>query len=143
MVGGGLGLFLWELRVEQTDLQTARTVVVNAIVLIQVVYLFNCRSLHHSIFALGLFTNPWTLVGSLVMVSGQLLFTYAPVMNRLFHSAPIGAGCWLRIIVVAVIAFSAVEFEKWIRFGRQTELAKTPRNQRESLGAKVEKTRGA
>ena len=123
MVGGGLSLFLWELRVEQSGLETARTVVVNSVVLIQVVYLFNCRSLHHSIFALGLFTNRWTLVGSLVMASAQLLFNYSPVMNRLFHSAPISGEAWLRIVGVAAIAFVAVEFEKWIRFGRRRDAA--------------------
>ncbi len=118
MVGGGLGLFLWELRVEQAALETARTVVVNTIILIQIVYLFNCRSLHHSIFTLGLFTNRWTLIGALAMMGAQLLFTYAPVMNQLFHSAPISGESWLRIVGVAVTAFVAVEFEKWIRFGR-------------------------
>jgi len=34
MVGGGLGLFLWELRVEQAGLAAARTVAVNSIVLV-------------------------------------------------------------------------------------------------------------
>ena len=118
MVGGGLGLFLWELRVEQAGLIAARTTVINVVVLTQIAYLFNCRSLNHSIFAIGLLTNGWTIVGSLVMLSVQLLFTYAPVMNRLFYSAPIPSESWLRIIGVAGIAFVAVEFEKWIRFGR-------------------------
>jgi magnesium-transporting ATPase (P-type) len=117
MVGGGVGLFLWELRVEQAGLEVARTVAVNIVVLIQLVYLFNCRSLNHSLFAIGLFTNRWTLVGSLAMLGAQLLFTYAPVMNKLFHTAPIDAESWLRIVAVATAAFLAVELEKWIRFG--------------------------
>ena len=119
MVIGGLSVFLWELRIEQAGIVAARTAVINVVVLVQVVYLFNCRSLHHSIFALGLFTNRWTLVGALAMVGAQLLFTYAPVMNNLFHSAPLAAESWLRIVGVAAIAFAAVEFEKWIRFGRR------------------------
>jgi cation-transporting P-type ATPase F len=117
MLVGGLSLFLWELRVEQAGLAAARTVTVNTIVLVQLVYLFNCRSLNHSIFAIGLLTNRWTIVGSLAMVGAQLLFTYAPVMNRLFHSAPISAESWLRIVAVAAVSFAAVELEKWIRFG--------------------------
>jgi Ca2+-transporting ATPase len=117
MLIGGLGLFLWELRVEQAGLAAARTVAANTIVLVQLIYLFNCRSLNHSIFAIGLFTNRWTIVGSLAMLGAQLLFTYAPVMNRLFHSAPIGVGSWLRILAVATLCFAAVELEKWIRFG--------------------------
>lgn len=40
-------------------------------------------------------------------------------MNQLFRTAPNDSGSWLRIIGVAAIAFGAVEFEKWIRFGRR------------------------
>jgi len=45
--------------------------------------------------------------------------TYLPLMNRLFHSAPIDAGSWLRILGVAGAALVAVELEKWILFGRR------------------------
>ena len=90
---------------------------VNSIVLVQISYLFNCRSLNRSVFAIGLLTNGWSIVGSLVMLGAQLLFTYAPVMNRLFHTTPIHGESWLRIVGVAAMAFAAVECEKWIRFG--------------------------
>jgi hypothetical protein len=46
-------------------------------------------------------------------------------MNGLFHSSPISGEAWLRIVVVAVTAFAAVELEKWIRFGRQTTVRQT------------------
>ena len=95
----------------------ARTVAVNVIVLIQIFYLFNCRSLQRTAFAIGLFTNRWVIAGSLGMVGAQLLFTYAPVMNRLFHSAPISGAAWLRVVGVAAVVYVAVEIEKWMRFG--------------------------
>ena len=119
MVGGGVGLFLWELRVEHAGLEVARTVAVNIVVLVQLVYLFNCRSLNHSLFAIGLFTNSWTLLGSLAMLGAQLLLTYLPVMNNLFHTAPISGESWLRIAAVAGASFVVVEIEKWLRFGRR------------------------
>lgn len=118
MVAGGLGLFLWELRVANTGLASARTAVVNAIVLVQIFYLFNCRSLKHPAHSLGLFTNRWVIAGSLTMIAAQVLFTHAPMLNHLFHSAPISAGAWLRVIAVASVVFIAVEFEKWLRFRR-------------------------
>jgi magnesium-transporting ATPase (P-type) len=117
MLAGGLGLFLWELRVAQTGLDAARTVAVNVIVLIQLFYLFNCRSLKQTPFAIGFFTNRWVIAGSLAMLGAQILLTYVPVMNRLFHTAPISAGAWLRILAVSAIAFIAVEIEKRLRFG--------------------------
>ena len=117
MVIGGLGVFLWELRIEQAGIEAARTAIINVVVLVQVSYLFNCRSLRHSIFSIGLLTNRWTILGALAMVCAQLLFTYPPVMNNLFYSAPLPVESWSRIIGVALVAFAAVEFEKWIRFG--------------------------
>jgi hypothetical protein len=59
------------------------------------------------------------ILGIGLIIAVQLLFTYAPVMNGLFHSAPISGTSWLRIVAVAAIAFAAVELEKWIRFGRR------------------------
>ncbi len=119
MLVGALGLFLWELHVEKAELLVARTVTVNAIVLVQMIYLFNCRSLRSSIFTIGWFTNRWAIAGALAMLGAQLLFTYLPVMNTLFHTAPIDFVSWLRIVGVAGVAFVAVEIEKWLRFGRQ------------------------
>ena len=118
MLAGGFALFLWELRREHVPLAEARTAVVNAIVMVEAFYLLNCRSLSRSIFSLGIFSNLWVILGIGLIVAVQLLFTYAPVMNRLFHSAPIDADSWSRILAVAVVAFAAVELEKWIRFGR-------------------------
>jgi hypothetical protein len=53
------------------------------------------------------------------MLGAQLLFTYTPVMNRLFHTAPISGEAWLRIVGAAVAVFSIVELEKWLRYGRR------------------------
>jgi magnesium-transporting ATPase (P-type) len=117
MLAGAFWLFYWEMNMVGETLNEARTAVVNVIVLVEIAYLFSCRSLNHSLFSIGLFTNRWAIAGSLVMLGAQLLFTYAPVMNKLFHTAPISAGSWLRIGLVAFVAFLAVEFEKWIRFG--------------------------
>ncbi len=116
---GGLALFLWELRAENGGLAVARTTVVNLFVVVEAFYLFNCRSLNRSVFTVGLFGNRFALVGTAGMLGAQLLFTYAPVMNKLFHTAPIGVESWLRIATAAAAAFAAVELEKWIRFGGQ------------------------
>ena len=115
MLMGAVGLFIWELRVERSGMTVARTVVVNTVVLVQLVYLFNCRSLRHSIFVIGWMSNRWAIVGSLAMLLAQILFTYLPVMNRLFHSAPIDAQSWLRIAAVTAAAFVVVEIEKRLR----------------------------
>jgi cation-transporting ATPase F len=117
MLAGAFWLFFWELRFEGSNEAAARTAVINVIVLVEIAYLFNCRSLSNSMFTIGWFTNRWAIAGSLAMLAAQLLFTYAPVMNNIFHTAPIEAEAWLRIGAVACVAFVVVEIEKWIRFG--------------------------
>ncbi len=115
MLAGAYWLFFWEMQVAGETIAQARTSVINVIVLVETAYLFNCRSLNHAFFSTGIFSNRWVIAGSLTMLVAQLLFTYAPVMNKLFHTAPISGESWLRIVGVAVIVFVVVEIEKWLR----------------------------
>jgi len=115
IVMGAFGLFLYERRVLGSEVTVAQTVVLNVIVMIETVYLMNCRSLLHSMFHLGMFSNPWIFVGIPCMIGSQFLITYAPFMNRLFHTAPIDGNAWLRILIVALITFVVVEIEKSLR----------------------------
>ena len=111
---GSFGLFLLELERGST-LAEARTVAANVFVTVEIVYLFNCRSLTRSFIAVGLFSNPWIWVGAGTMALLQLAFTYLPVMNRLFHTAPINVESWLRILLFAVFAGGVVGLEKLLR----------------------------
>jgi cation-transporting P-type ATPase F len=47
-------------------------VAVNVFVMVELFYLFNCRSLTKSMFQLGVFSNPWIWVGVGSMVALQL-----------------------------------------------------------------------
>lgn len=111
---GAFGLFEWELMMG-ADIAEARTVAVNVFVMVQLFYLFNCRSLTQSVFSLGFFSNPPLFGGAVVMLIFQMMFTYLPAMNFMFHSAPIGFGAWSRIVAVAIIISFTVGVEKWFR----------------------------
>ncbi|MDH4084510.1 MAG: cation transporting ATPase C-terminal domain-containing protein [Nitrospira sp.] len=50
----------------------------------------------------GLFSNPWIWRGVGMMTALQLLLTYTPAMNRLFHTAPIDGPGWGLILAAAV-----------------------------------------
>ena len=113
---GAFGLFAWEHGIEGTNLDEARTVVVNVIVMVQSFYLLNCRSRTRSMFSIGLFSNPWLLAGIAATWLAQLAFTYLPLLNRLFHTAPVRAEAWLYIVAIGLFTFAAVELEKWLRF---------------------------
>lgn len=114
ILAGAFGLFLWE-RAHGASLPEARTIVVNVIVVVEIFYLLNCRSLTHPICTLGFFSNRWLIFGCGAMLAAQLLFTYAPFMNRLFHSAPLRVEAWSHIFAVGLLAFAAVGTEKWFR----------------------------
>ena len=113
---GAFGLFAWERGIEGTALDEARTGVVNVIVMVQSFYLLNCRSRTRSIFAIGLFSNRWLPGGIAATWLAQLAFTYLPLLNRLFHTAPLRAEAWFYIIAIGLFTFAAVELEKWLRF---------------------------
>lgn len=115
MLAGAMWLFHWTQHAGGGSLAAARTAVINVIVVVEIVYLFNCRSLHHSFLHTGMFSNLPAIYGAVGMIALQLLFTYAPFMNKLFHTAPISATAWLRIVAVALTAFVVVEIEKAIR----------------------------
>lgn len=114
MLIGAFGSFEWALKQGLGD-AAARTVAVNVFVFVELFYLFNCRSLTKSMFALGLFTNRWIVGGVSTMLVLQLAFTYLPLMNRLFHSAPIGWDAWWRILLTGATAYVIVGIEKWLR----------------------------
>ncbi|KJJ85906.1 protein containing ATPase, P-type cation-transporter [Candidatus Omnitrophus magneticus] len=69
------------------SIEEARTAAVGVLVIGELSYLFTCRSLSQSPFTLGFFSNRWLIVGVLIMLGLQMLFTYVPAMNRFFHSA--------------------------------------------------------
>ena len=118
LVGGLLlvssfALFRWELA-RGADIAQARTVAVNVFVVLELFYLFNCRSLTKSVFQLGFFSNMWVFGGAAVMLLIQIAYTYLPVMNRLFQSAPIDLGAWARVVAAGLLAYLIVEAEKWL-----------------------------
>ena len=88
---------------------------VNVFVIVELFYLFNCRSLTKSIFRLGFFSNMWVFGGVAAMLLLQILYTYLPLMNTLFQSAPISMEAWSRILGAGVIAYLVVEFKKWLQ----------------------------
>ena len=117
LVAGSWWLFQWELA-HGASLAEARTAAVNAFVVVESFYLFSCRSLTHSAWRIGFFTNRWLIVGVSVQAVAQLAITYVPVMNTVFSTAPLDVDAWLRIFALAVVVSLVVAAEKWLRSQR-------------------------
>ena len=106
--------------------EEARTAAVAAIVLGEIFYLFNCRSLGGA--PVGAFSNPWVWAGAAGMLALQALFTYAPVMNRLFHTAPLDAATWGWLALFGLALSVVVSLEKRGREAwRRRAAARAPR----------------
>jgi magnesium-transporting ATPase (P-type) len=112
LVGGSLGLFLWELD-RGASMEVARTATVNLLLLGEVFYLFNCRRLTASVLSWdGLVGNRYVLIAIAILISLQVMFTYLPAMQTLFHTAPLDAPSWGRILLFGLAVFVIVEVEK-------------------------------
>ena len=111
---GAFGLYKYEFSVLGASQAVARTVAVNVFVMTEIFYLFNCRSLTRSFIKLGVFSNHWIFVGVFAMIFLQLLFTYLPAMNFMFHSAPLPFDSWMRILLASSLVMGVVGIEKWL-----------------------------
>ena len=107
-----LGIFFYALG-RGDDLATARTMVVNTIVVLEIFYLFNVRYLHMTSFSWrGALGTPAVLIAIAVVVAAQFAFTYLPVMQRLFDSRPVSLGDGLLIVAAGVVVMIILEIEK-------------------------------
>jgi len=112
LFGGTLGLFLWEMG-RSGDMAVARAAAVNALVMGEIVYLFNSRRLRES--ALNrdaLLGNRVALAAVGVLVLLQLAFTYLSPMQTLFGTGALDGTAWALVAGFGVAAFVLVELEK-------------------------------
>lgn len=103
-------------RAQGATLETARTMAVNALVAMEIFYLFSVRYLRSTSLtwqgALG--TRP-VLIGVALAVGLQFLFTYAPVLQAPFQSAPVSLTQGLLAIAAGLAVLACLEAEKQVR----------------------------
>ncbi|GLK83981.1 carbonate dehydratase [Ancylobacter defluvii] len=109
-----LGLFQLSLaRGQGVDL--ARTIVVNAIVVMEIFYLFNVRYIRGSSLTLtGVVGTPAVIAALVVVVMAQFAFTYLPLMQEIFLTRPVALLDGIMIIGVGVALMGVLEVEKLV-----------------------------
>jgi calcium-translocating P-type ATPase len=117
----------------------ATTACLTAIVLIQGVNVFLCRSERRPAFAQGLLSNRLILLGIGVELVLLLLIAYTPWGNALFGTAPISWRAWLFVLPFAAGMLLLEEARKWLtrrrrRFDRPAAPA-SPDSRRRSRAA--------
>lgn len=114
MVSGTFGIFAWAMERGLT-VETARTMVVNAIVVMEIFYLFSVRYVHGtSLTWRGVLGTRAVLIGVAGITAAQFAFTYLPFLQKIFHSAPIAFADGLVIVGIGVALLIVVEIEKRI-----------------------------
>ena len=111
---GVFGIFSWS-QLHGATLEESRTYAVNALVVMEVFYLFSVRYLYAPSFTLkGLLGTRAVLIAVTTVVVLQLIFTYAPFMEQLFDTRPVDFVHGVEILMLGVILFVVLELEKGI-----------------------------
>ena len=122
MVLGTFGIYAWAIS-RGLPLETARTMVVNALVVMEIFYLFSVRYVHGaSLTWQGVLGTPAVLIGVATVVLAQFAFTYAPLMQAVFESRPVSLMDGIAVVAVGVALLMIVEIEKRVAAG----LARSP-----------------
>uniref|UniRef100_UPI0035B3F173 HAD-IC family P-type ATPase n=1 Tax=Stella sp. TaxID=2912054 RepID=UPI0035B3F173 len=112
MVAGTIAAWLWS-EARGLPLEGARTMVVNALVAMEIAYLYAVRHVPGAASGWrGTLGTPAVLVGVGATIAAQGAFTYLPAMQQVFGSTPLAAPEIAVCAAVAVLLFAAVEGER-------------------------------
>jgi magnesium-transporting ATPase (P-type) len=114
-LAGAFGVFFWALQRDMA-VEMARTMVVNTIVVMEIFYLFSVRYVYGtSLTWRGALGTPAVLGGVAITVVAQLLFTYAPPLQRVFETRPVALLDGVIIVGIGAALLFAVEVEKLLQ----------------------------
>jgi magnesium-transporting ATPase (P-type) len=113
-VAGAFGMFYWA-EARGLTLETARTMVVNTLVVMEIFYLFSVRYVHGSSLTWrGVLGTRAVLIGITVVTLAQFALTYAPPLQAVFATRAVAFFDGLVILAVGLAMLGVVEAEKWI-----------------------------
>jgi calcium-translocating P-type ATPase len=105
----------------------ATTACLSAVIVMQIVNVFSCRSASRSVFSTGLLGNPLILWGVLLEIVLILLIDYTSWGNLLLGTAPIAGHVWLFVAPFAVGLLVLEELRKYLVAGNRSRSARSLR----------------
>ncbi len=123
MTAGAIGVFQWyfdpfldpaKAAAPDAALAQAQTMAVTTVIMFQVFYLQTSRSLRHSLWHIGLTSNPAIYLGVGTLLLVQAAYIYLPPLQAVFGSAPLG---WTDLLIATLVGFliaPVVAAEKWL-----------------------------
>jgi P-type Ca2+ transporter type 2C len=114
MAVGTIGLF-WYSK-ESGGLDYARTIAFTTLAAFQWFQAFNARAAFRSVFAVGIFSNPWVLLGVGIAIILQIGAVQTSIGQMLFGTTGLSLGDWLLIVLVSSSIWVADELFKLMGF---------------------------
>lgn len=91
-------VFVLELYLGSGSLECARTMAFTALVISQLLFVFQCRSEEHRIWEVGLFGNLWLLGAVAVSTLMHLGVLYVSTLRPIFRTVPLSLGQWALVL---------------------------------------------
>ena len=80
----------------------ARTLAFTTSILFEMFFVFNCRSETRSIFTNNPLTNKKLVLAVIISILLQLLIIYIPYLQAVFHTTPLDAVDWIKILLLSI-----------------------------------------
>ncbi len=104
-----------ELGGHHPDYIVATTACLSAVVVMQIMNVFLCRSATRSVFASNWLSNPIILAGIAFEVILILFVVYTPVGNTMFGTAPVPWWVWFAVVPLALVMLGVDELRKYFQ----------------------------
>ena len=121
MTIGTILLFNWEYNSALSNgvssieaLPKAQTIAVTFVIMFQIFYMINCRSLKDSVFKIGFFSNHIVFIGIASILALQALFIYTPFFQKVFGTTALGSKDILLAVGAGFLIFPIIWIEKLI-----------------------------
>jgi Ca2+-transporting ATPase len=122
MTAGAIILFNWEYSkalsgglTNAEALPKSQTIVVTFIIMFQIFYMLNCRSLKDSLIRIGIFSNKTIFIGIGSILALQALFVYNPFMQRVFGTASLDLRDIMVSAGIGLLIFPMIWIEKKVQ----------------------------
>lgn len=108
-----LGSLLVFLLYRPYNIDLARTMTLVTLGMFQWFNAWNCRSVKLSIWQLGLLTNKWLILATMVVAFLQVLLLHVPFLQQIFGTIPLNMYQWIFAGLVASSIVVLEELRKW------------------------------
>jgi Ca2+-transporting ATPase len=113
------GYLMYQPWIDQAHLTEARTQLLTAMILMELVNAISARSLKYPVFKVGVFKNKFLWYAILSSLGLQLLVLYTPPLQALFDVSAPELIDWATAILFTAIVFTSLEIGKYIASKRR------------------------